>query len=95
MTNTFGDSTPYTPPELDEPAPLVDEALAAEDKRSDDRAELEALRAEIAMLKESARETAAAASRATSEEIRSRIDAKPLKAAVIVAAVGFLYGLTR
>lgn len=52
---------PDTP--IEEPAPLVDEALAATDRKADNQEELRALRSEIARLQDSLHEAASGAGR--------------------------------
>ncbi|RWX78955.1 hypothetical protein EPK99_10290 [Neorhizobium lilium] len=90
-------------------APKVDEALAAIESRSSDddakvsaQEELDALRAEVARMKDSAIEVASASKRlarsgtvALRDDLEVRIKARPLAAVAIAAAVGYVWGLTR
>lgn len=85
--------TPGRP--FEEPAPLVDEALAATDRKQDDHEELDAVRAEVSHLKESARETASSAGRLIKEDLRQRVRSKPLAFASAIGILAFIYGATR
>jgi hypothetical protein len=91
-------------------APLVDKALAAmrEPERNDgfpltsSQEELEALKAEVARLRESAAEIGSAAVRVAKTQasdfvvdIREHIRRKPLPAVGIATVIGFLWGMTR
>ena len=95
MTNAFDGTTPYRLSQTDEPAPLVDEAMAATADRSPEHAELTALRLGIDQLKQSLKGTATGLQNAAVAEVRVKVDAQPLKSAFIVASLAFLYGLTR
>jgi urease accessory protein UreF len=79
----------------EEPAPLVDDALAATDRRIEEHEELRALRSEVARLQESLRETARGAGRVAVDELRTRIREQPVTAAVVVGFLAFLYGTSR
>lgn len=85
----------FTPDPSVEPAPLVDEALAATGRTADDHEEFTALRAEVARLKEAARETASGAGRLAREDVRERVRAQPLTSAIIIGFLAFVYGATR
>jgi hypothetical protein len=91
-------------------APLVDKALAAmrEPERIDgfpltsSQEELEALKAEVARLRESAAEIGSATVRVAKAQasdfvvdIREHIRRKPLPTVGIAAVIGFLWGMTR
>ncbi|MGF9567595.1 hypothetical protein AAIH70_29240 [Neorhizobium sp. BT27B] len=91
-------------------APLVDKALAAtrEPEQTDaatfasSREELEALKAEVARLRESASEIGSAAMRVAKAQasdvlvdLKERIRAKPLPAVGIAAVIGFVCGMNR
>jgi ElaB/YqjD/DUF883 family membrane-anchored ribosome-binding protein len=92
-------------------APKVDEALAAIESRAgtttggaDTSAmdEITALRAEVARMKDSAREVASASGRiarsgsaALRDDLEDRIKTRPLTAVAIAAAIGYVWGLTR
>lgn len=84
---------PDTP--IEEPAPLVDEALAATDWKADDQEELRALWSEVARLKNSLQDAASAAGSLATEEFRAKVRSQPITAAVGVGFLGFLYGVTR
>ncbi len=90
MSNIFD-----TKPPAEEPAPLVDEALAATDRSADGHADLQALKAEIAQLREAVRSTARGAGRMALHEVRGRVEEQPIMAAVSVGLLAFLYGITR
>jgi hypothetical protein len=85
----FTSSPPY------EPAPLVDEAIAATEGQQADRSELGTLRLEIDELKASLTGVAAGIRSTALAEARAMVDAKPVKAAIIVGTLAFLYGVTR
>ncbi len=91
-------------------APLVDKALAAtrEPELTDgttfaaSREELEALKAEVARLRESASEIGSATLRVAKAQaadvlvdLKERIRRKPLPAVGIAAVMGFVWGMTR
>lgn len=80
---------------IEEPAPLVDEALAATDRKIEGQEAFNALRAEIAGLKESAREAATGAGRLAMEDFRERVRSQPLSAALAIGFLAFVYGATR
>ena len=81
--------------QFDEAAPLVDEALAATERKRDDNEELRALKAEVARLQESFAATVFGAGHIAFDEVRDKVRAQPMTAAVAVACCGFLYGVTR
>jgi len=81
--------------QFDEAAPLVDEALAATERKRDDNEELRALKAEVARLQESFAATVFGAGHIAFDEVRDKVRAQPMTAAVAVACRGFLYGVTR
>ena len=56
----------------EEPAPLVDDALAATGRSIEEHEELRALRSEVARLQVSLRETARDAGRVAVDELRTR-----------------------
>jgi hypothetical protein len=94
--NNWSDLTiSNTPIAAEEPAPLVDEALAATNSRNEGYAELDALRAEVARLQDSLRDAATGAGRVATHELRAKIEEQPIAAAVIVAFAAFVYGATR
>ncbi len=91
-------------------APLVDEALAStkesveidEPSAFSSQEELEALKAEVARLRESASEIGAATVRVAKAQasnliahIEKRVRSKPLPAVGIAAIIGFVWGMTR
>jgi hypothetical protein len=78
----------------EEPAALVDEALAETD-RNPENTELHALRVDVAQLQDALRNMASDARRVASGELRSRIRRQPFAAALTVGFLGFVYGLTR
>ena len=80
---------------IEEAAPLVDEALAATDRKADNQEELSALRAEVAKLQDSLHEAASGAGRLAIKEFRRKVRAQPIAAAVSVGFLAFLYGVTR
>ncbi|MFT2215673.1 hypothetical protein [Rhizobium giardinii] len=80
---------------IEEAAPLVDEALAATDRKADNQEELSALRAEVAKLQDSLHEAASGAGRLAIKEFRRKVRAQPITAAVSVGFLAFLYGVTR
>jgi hypothetical protein len=80
---------------IEQLAPLVDEALAATDRKADNQEELRALRSEIARLQDSLHEAASGAGRLAMEEFRGEVRAQPISAAVAVGFLAFLYGVTR
>ncbi|MBB5536045.1 hypothetical protein [Rhizobium giardinii] len=80
---------------LEEATPLVDEALAATDRKAHNQEELSALRSEVARLQDSLREAASGAGRLAIKEFRRKAQAKPIMAAVAAGFLGFLYGVTR
>jgi len=82
---------PDTP--IEEPAPLVDEALAPTDRRAGDQEELRALRSEVARLKDSLQAAASGAGRLAMEEFRAKVRAQPITAAAAVGFLAFLYGV--
>jgi hypothetical protein len=84
---------PNTP--IEEPAPLVDEALAATNRKAGDQEELRALRSEVARLKDLLHAAASGAGRLAMEEFRGKVRAQPITAAVAVGFLAFLYGVTR
>ena len=81
--------------QFDEAAPLVDEALAATDRKRDDKEELRALKAEVARLHESFAATVSGAGHMALDEVREKVRAQPVTAAVAVGCLAFLYGVTR
>ncbi|MNS43412.1 hypothetical protein D3C71_906020 [compost metagenome] len=91
-------------------APLVDKALAATREPghidatpyASSRDELEALKAEVARLRESASEIGSATVRVAKAQashvlvdLKERIRQKPLQAVGIASAIGFVWGMTR
>jgi len=91
-------------------APLVDKALAATSEPgpigatpfASSSEELEALKAEVARLRESASEIGSATVRVAKAQasdvlvdLKQRIRSKPLPAVGIAAAIGFVWGMTR
>ncbi len=90
-------------------APKVDEALAAVERRSSGEGadalaleEIDALRSEVARMKESALEVASASKRLARtgtvvlrDDLEDRIKARPLAAVAIAAALGYVWGMTR
>ncbi|CAN7667760.1 hypothetical protein [Pararhizobium sp. LjRoot238] len=80
---------------IEEAAPLVDEALAAANRKADNEEELSALRSEVARLQDPLREAASGAGRLAIKELRGKVRAQPITAAVAVGFLGFLYGFTR
>jgi hypothetical protein len=78
---------------IEEPAPLVDEALAATDRRAGDQEGLRALRLEVARLKDSFQDAASGAGRLAMEEFRAKVRAQPITAAAAVGFLVFLYGV--
>lgn len=95
MNEQFVTPGQITPFDIDNTAPLVDQALEATKNRIDDHAELEALKAELAQLRTSLVETAKGASRASADEVRSVIRGKPFIALATVAFVAYVLGATR
>ncbi|WP_276121332.1 hypothetical protein [Pararhizobium qamdonense] len=77
----------------EEPARLVDEALAATDRNADRQEGLDAFRADGAGLKASMHE--AAADRPVIDDIRQRIRSQPLTFAATLGIFAFIYGFTR
>ena len=94
MNNRSDLTISNTPIAAEEPAPLVDEALAATNSGNEGYAELDALRAE-ARLQDSLRDAATGAGRVATHELRAKIEEQPIVAAVIVAFAAFVYGATR
>ncbi|KQY16807.1 hypothetical protein ASE23_23170 [Rhizobium sp. Root73] len=84
---------PDTP--IEEPAPLVDEALAATDRKTENQDELRALRLEVARLKDLLHAAASGAGRLAMEEFRSKVRVQPIAAAAAGGFLAFLYGVTR
>lgn len=84
---------PDTP--IEEPAPLVDEALAATDRKTENQDELRALRLEVARLKDLLHAAASGAGRLAMEEFRGKVRVQPITAAAAVGFLAFLYGVTR
>ncbi|WP_426131960.1 hypothetical protein [Pararhizobium sp. PWRC1-1] len=84
---------PDTP--IEEPAPLVDEALAAVNWKAGNQEELRALRSEVTRLKDSLHDVASGAGRLAMEEFRGEVRAQPITAAAVVGFLAFLYGVTR
>lgn len=82
------------PAVTEEPAPLVDEALAATDRNGTDAAE-QALRREISHLQEALAETVSEDAYRTSKTILGKIRSQPVTAAIAVALLAFVYGMTR
>lgn len=80
---------------IEEPAPLVDEALAATDRKANNHEELRALRSEVARLKDSLHDAASGAGRLAMGEFRGKVRAQPITAAAAIGVLAFLYGLTR
>jgi hypothetical protein len=80
---------------IEEQAPLVDEALAATDRKADNQEELRALRSEVARLKDSLQDAAWGAGRLAMEEFRGKARAQPITAAIAVGFLAFFYGVTR
>lgn len=77
----------------EEPAPLVDEALAATDRNSGKQEDEDTFQAEGAGLKAFAHE--AAADHPAIDDIRQRIRSQPLAFAAAVGVFAFIYGFTR
>ncbi|WP_075292880.1 hypothetical protein [Pararhizobium arenae] len=93
MTNSFDGAGNFTP--LSEPAPLVDEALAATDRGGQDREDVRALKAEVDRLQQAVRDTAAGAKQVAFSRLQDEVQSQPLTAAVVVGFLAFVYGLTR
>lgn len=104
----FARSNTATDIEDDREAPLVDQALASVAEQPSGEAsllpsqELEALRAEVAHLRESVIEIGSASVRITRakaedvmEDARARIVARPMAAVGAAALIGYLWGRTR
>jgi cell fate (sporulation/competence/biofilm development) regulator YmcA (YheA/YmcA/DUF963 family) len=79
----------------EEPAPLVDEALEAIDRKTGEQDDVDALQGEGARLKALAREAASAAGRPAIDDIRQRIRSQPLVFAGTAGVFAFIFGLTR
>lgn len=79
----------------EKPAPLVDDALAATDRSTEEHEELRALRSEVARLQESLKETTRGAGRVAMDELRTRIRDRPVAAAAVVGFLAFLCGASR
>jgi hypothetical protein len=85
------DNKPFV---AEEPAALVDEALAETD-RNPENTELHALRVDIAQLQDALQNMASDARRVASNGLRSSVRRQPFAAALTVGFLGFVYGLTR
>ncbi|TWF47807.1 hypothetical protein [Neorhizobium alkalisoli] len=106
----IGTAPAFSPDDNRSDAPLVDEALAStkesveidEPSAFSSQEELEALKAEVARLRESASEIGAATVRVAKAQasdliadIEKRVRSKPLSAVGIAAIIGFVWGMTR
>ncbi|MCV9967475.1 hypothetical protein OIU34_37220 [Pararhizobium sp. BT-229] len=80
---------------IEKPAPLVDEALAATDRKANNQEELRALRSEVARLQDSLQEAASGAGHLVMEELRRKVRAQPITAAVALGFLAILSGVTR
>jgi hypothetical protein len=81
--------------QFDEAAPLVDEALAATDRKGDEKEELRALKAEVARLQQSFAATISGAGHMAFDEVGEKVRSQPVAVAVAVGCLAFLYGVTR
>ncbi|KQY45641.1 hypothetical protein [Rhizobium sp. Root483D2] len=79
----------------EEPAPLVDEALAATDRNAGKRQGLAALQAEESRLEAYAQEASSRAKKSAIDDIRQYIRSQPLAIAASVGIAAFVYGLSR
>lgn len=106
----IGTAAAFSPDDNRSDAPLVDEALAStkesveidEPSAFPSQEELEALKAEVARLRESASEIGAATVRVAKAQasdliadIEKRVRSKPLSAVGIATIIGFVWGMTR
>jgi hypothetical protein len=79
----------------EEPAPLVDEALAAIDRKAGEQEDVDGLQGAGAGLRAWAHEAASAAGRPAIDDIRQLTRSQPLVFAGAVGVFAFIYGLTR
>ena len=79
----------------EEPAPLVDEALAATDRNVGKRQDLADLQTEEARLEANAQEASSRAKKSAIDDIRQYIRSQPLAIAAGVGIAAFVYGLSR
>lgn len=81
--------------QLDATAPLVDEALDAIRDKAADQEPLQDLTSQVAYLRDTSRQASSGIGRSISGKLRTRVQAQPLKATLVVGLLAFLYGATR
>ena len=79
----------------EEPAPLVDEALEAIDRKTGEQEEVEALQAEITRLKATAHASASGGGSFVIHDASQYIRSQPLAFAAAVGLFTFIFGVTR
>lgn len=81
--------------QIDAPAPLVDEALDAVRANADNQETVQDLKAQLAHLQTTLRDTSSEAIRSVTGKLRTKVRAQPIKATLAVGLLAFLCGITR